>query len=942
MKRWSCIRLPCLAACGLLATLSAVSGSESLAITANATPATKLKSRFTLFESGQVRPLARSADGSRLFAVNTPAATLDVFEIEARHLRKAASIPVGLEPVAVAVHGNEAWVVNHLSDSVSVIDVRAGKMRVIRTLLVGDEPRDIVFGGPQFNLAFVTTAHRGQNSPIDPQLTTPGVGRADVWVFDADAQVRGVQADTLGGKPLTILSLFADTPRALAVSPDGTRVYAAGFLTGNRTTTIPAEIVAKNGGLPPPQKSQAGVVQPSTGLIVKFNGRHWTDELGRTWDQFVHFNLPDKDVFAIDATAMPPKQVSGKTGYFAGVGTVLFNMAVNPQNGHVYVSNTDAQNDVRFEVDRNVFSGSSVQGHLHESRISVLNPANGTVLARHLNKHIDYSVCCQPIPNSENERSLAFPMGMQVSGDGKKLYVAAFGSAKIGVFSTQALEDNSFVPNVANQVHLSAGGPSGLLLDDAHSLMYVMTRFNNSVAVVDTRTQTEIGSYAMANPEPEEIVQGRKLFYDASHVSSHGDSSCASCHTFGDFDGLAWDLGNPSAATLHNAGPFALTPQQQGSNEDTNYAAMKGPMTTQSLRGMANHGPMHWRGDRTGGNDAPSAQPDSGTFDEQAGFKKFNAAFVSLLGRSSELRDAEMQSLTNFMLQVVYPPNPIRNLDNSLTPSQKAGRDFYFNVISDASLLTCNQCHVLNPNGNAEFGVQFPGFFGTDGRSAFDVEPQVFKTPHLRNQYQKIGMFGMAPLSDRLPDNPDGTNNFMGDQIRGFGFLHDGSDDTVFRFLTFLPFRHVPPSGTSQGNPGFADGPQGNVQRRQMEDFMLAFDSNLAPIVGQQVTVTVANQAATSSRIDLLIERAQAGECDLVVSRRSGRQGYLYAGSGMFFTNQKLFSKVSDSMLRRKIALDGVETTYTCTPLGSGFQMAFGRGGVSDDQDDVEVVAHAQ
>ena len=27
-------------------------------------------------------------------------------------------------------------------------------------------------------------------------------------------------------------------------------------------------------------------------------------------------------------------------------------------------------------------------------------------------------------------------------------------------------------------------------------------------------------------------------------------------------------------------------------------------MTTQSLRGMANHGPMHWRGDRTGGTDA--------------------------------------------------------------------------------------------------------------------------------------------------------------------------------------------------------------------------------------------------------------------------------------------------------------------------------------------------
>jgi hypothetical protein len=48
-------------------------------------------------------------------------------------------------------------------------------------LLVGDEPPDIVFARGR---AYVTTAHRGQNKGRDPQLTTPGVGRADVWGFD--------------------------------------------------------------------------------------------------------------------------------------------------------------------------------------------------------------------------------------------------------------------------------------------------------------------------------------------------------------------------------------------------------------------------------------------------------------------------------------------------------------------------------------------------------------------------------------------------------------------------------------------------------------------------------------------------------------------------------------------------------------------------------------
>src|SRR5262245_9149414 len=159
-------------------------------------------SSFVTFESGQVRPLALSPDGTRLFAVNTPDDRLEVFGVDAGGLTHLESIPVGLEPVAVAVRtSTEVRVVNHLSDSVSIVDLGNGTPRVIRTLLVGDEPRDIVFAGPGGTLAFVTTAHRGQNRPGDPQLTTPGVGRADVWVFDATNL-----GTTLGGTPRTILT----------------------------------------------------------------------------------------------------------------------------------------------------------------------------------------------------------------------------------------------------------------------------------------------------------------------------------------------------------------------------------------------------------------------------------------------------------------------------------------------------------------------------------------------------------------------------------------------------------------------------------------------------------------------------------------------------------------------------------------------------------------
>ena len=127
-----------------------------IAVQAHA-PAHAAAPDFIPFESGHVRPLALSADGTKLFAVNTPNNTLEVFNVTASGLQLAARVPVGLEPVSVAVrNASEVWVVNHLSDSVSVVSLQ-GTPRVVRTLLVGDEPRDIVFAGTP---AAATTASK--------------------------------------------------------------------------------------------------------------------------------------------------------------------------------------------------------------------------------------------------------------------------------------------------------------------------------------------------------------------------------------------------------------------------------------------------------------------------------------------------------------------------------------------------------------------------------------------------------------------------------------------------------------------------------------------------------------------------------------------------------------------------------------------------------------
>ncbi|MEE2672170.1 MAG: hypothetical protein VX466_00130, partial [Myxococcota bacterium] len=192
------------------------------------------------FESGPVRPVALSPDGSQLFVTNIPDNRLEIFDVAAGGLTHVDSVQVGMEPVAVAARTNdEIWVVNHLSDSVSIVDLTTTPISVTRTLIVGDEPRDIVFAGTDGNRAFITTAHRGQHrthSSIagvkgagDPEFTQEGIGRSDVWVFDALAL-----DTTIGGTPVEILTFFGDTPRALAATADGTTVYAAAFHSGNQ------------------------------------------------------------------------------------------------------------------------------------------------------------------------------------------------------------------------------------------------------------------------------------------------------------------------------------------------------------------------------------------------------------------------------------------------------------------------------------------------------------------------------------------------------------------------------------------------------------------------------------------------------------------------------------------------------------------------------------
>jgi YVTN family beta-propeller protein len=799
-------------------------------------------SGFTNFETEPVSPLVLSADGRYLYALNTADDRLEVFAAQGETLNSLAETTVGLRPVALALHGNEVWVVNHLSDSVSVVDVsNPSRPRVTHTLQVGDEPRGIVIAGPKHDHVLVATARRGES-------LTPGVGRAQIWIFEA-AQPEA---------PPKILALFGTKPRALAASADGRYVYAAVFLSGNGTATVSGEDAVRLGRTPPVYIASVPYsAVPKQGAIVQRTDRGWRDYQNRDWTPAVSFELPDYDVFVIDTKSDSPKVVE----QISNVGSVLFNMAVQPGSGEIWVSNTEALNFVPYEP--------RLRAKFAENRITRIFPVSGgdRTKAVNLNPHIDHSPAADPL--SGRELSLAQPLDLVFQPDGKEAYVAAFGSKKIGV-----LDDTGRVVD-----RIAVGfGPAGLALDSKRQRLYVLNHLDATLSVVNLRTRQAIATVSLRHdPTPDVVKQGRPFLYDATLTSRNGDLSCATCHVFGDLDGLAWDLGDPAGQTIDY--PVRLKNTQPLAEPRQALHPLKGPMVTQSLRGLAATGPFHWRGDRFGNPATPGNDVSS--------FKDFNPAFVELLGQAEEIPDSAMDAFARFVLTIRYPPNPNQRLDRAMDREQQAGFEFFTGpFLSGAGQVNCEGCHNL-PLGTNRL-INFENIqVGRD-----------MKTAHLRNLYQKVGRF-----------------NVPGPQVSGFGLLHDGTLDTVVNFLRLDTFFF--PGKTEE---------EKDVTRRFLESYIMAFDTGMAPAVGRQLTISDELREKDRQLIDLLVTRAAAGDCDLTARgwEQKRLRGWLLR-NGSFYGDRSDETVLNLEGLLSRYRRHGEPLTITCVPPGDGLRSALDR-----------------
>jgi hypothetical protein len=62
--------------------------------------------------------------------------------------------------------------------------------------------------------------------------------------------------------------------------------------------------------------------------------------------------------------------------------------------------------------------------------------------------------------------------------------------------------------------------------------------------------------------------------------------------------------------------------------------------------------------------------------------------------------------------------------------------------------------------------------------------------------------------------------------------------------------------------------------KADMESLMFAFDNNVKPIVGQQVTLTSGCHPSVHDRLELLVRQADRGHCDLVAHGTRSRYTY--------------------------------------------------------------------
>jgi YVTN family beta-propeller protein len=270
------------------------------------------------------------------------------------------------------------------------------------------------------------------------------------------------------------------------------------------------------------------------------------------------------------------------------------------------------------------------------------------------------------IPIDELDRYYALPWGVAITPDKSKIFLTTAGSQSVTVIDVPSLLKTVRVRRQPFVNDLSASAdyviaripvghnPRGVLLSPDGRRLYVASRLDDNLAVIDTATEKVISTIDLGGPKNVDALRrGERLFYTAD-FAFQGQFGCANCHLDATIDGLQWDL------------------EPDGFGKDI--------VDNRSLESLAGTEPFKWNG---GNADMPT---ECGPRTEKFFF------------RSQSFNQQQLTDLVTFVYSLPYRPNRARLANGDLTPAQERGKTIFERTtykngkpIPDSN--QCGTCH---------------------------------------------------------------------------------------------------------------------------------------------------------------------------------------------------------------------------------------------------------
>jgi len=404
-----------------------------------------------------------------------------------------ADRPSASSPLALSPDDRWLWVVNPDSDSVTILDLQSVQPVKAAELAVAAKPRSVAFNATGERV-FITCQSRNELwvfdtasrqrlhklrvghqpfgvavSPLEDQIVVSNQGAGTVHLITPELVVERVLE-------------VGDSPRAIAITADGTRAYVSHFITrGDAGAVTEIDLAARTVTRVIPLVEDMGPDTPSSGrgfpnllstLAVEPSGRGlWVGGLKSNSGRGLFNN------------GLPLMSENTVRGFFGRIGVAT---GMEDLIRRVDLNNGDSASAIAFSsTGRYAYvahQGAGMVSVYDLTAATLIPPGDGAV-----------------VPFLARIDSGHAPQGIVITRDGRRAFVANYLSRDISALDL----DNSTNPIVA--------------------------------ATISTTTE----------PLPANVANGQRLFYRSRAPRHSRDNyiACASCHADGSgHDGQTWDF----------------------------------------------------------------------------------------------------------------------------------------------------------------------------------------------------------------------------------------------------------------------------------------------------------------------------------------------------------------------------------------------------------------